>query len=53
MSGDIAQLKSMSIDIVQRKLRVQDSQVTKLHEITDTKIENNKEMMKQTTIIGT
>ncbi len=53
MSGDIAQLKSMSIDIVQRKLRAQDSQVTKLHEITDTKIENDKEKIRRTTIIGT
>ena len=35
MSVDIAQMKSMSSDIVQRKLRAQDSQVTKLHETTD------------------
>ncbi len=40
MSGDIAQMKLMSIDIIQRKLRSQSCQVTKLHEITDVQIEN-------------
>jgi hypothetical protein len=40
MSGDIAQMKSMSIDIVQRKLRSQSRRVTKLHEITEVQIEN-------------
>ena len=42
MSGDIAQMKSMSIDIVQRKLRSQSCQATKLHETTDVQIENEE-----------
>ena len=37
MSRDMAQTKSMSSDIVQRKLRAQDSQVTNSHEITEDK----------------
>ena len=44
MSSDIAQMNSMSGDIVQRKLRSQYCQVTKLHETID---RNTKETMRK------
>jgi hypothetical protein len=49
MSGDIAQMKSMSSDIVQRKLRARDSQLTKPHEITD---DNDRKQKKYEEMMG-